>query len=76
MKMLGKLDPRFDPRTLMAVKYMKDLSPPPAKASFEAKVPSWPMLLNDELGDCVPAAAGHMVEQWTYYAGKGIIPIQ
>jgi hypothetical protein len=32
------------------------------------------MYLNDVIGDCVPAAAGHMVEQWTTYAGLPVIP--
>ena len=32
------------------------------------------MLLNDSLGDCVCAAAGHMIQEWTRYAGAPIIP--
>ena len=26
------------------------------------------MFLNDQLGDCVPAAMAHMIEQWSFYA--------
>ena len=29
------------------------------------------MLLNDQLGDCVIAAMGHMVQQWTYFSTAG-----
>lgn len=33
-------------------------------------VGEWPMYLNDEIGDCTVAAAGHMIEAWTAY-GRG-----
>jgi len=35
-----------------------------------SRVPSWPMYLNDQIGDCTCAAAGHMIEAWTQY-GQG-----
>lgn len=72
---LGKKAPRFDKRTLRLSKYIKALPPPPVSVDFTAKVTRpWGMMLNDSLGDCVCAAAGHMIEQWTFEAGKGIIP--
>lgn len=65
----GKRAPRLDLRTLKLAQYLPAiLPPPPAEVSWVTHVPSWPMLLNDSLGDCVPAAAGHMVQQWTTYA--------
>jgi len=32
-------------------------------------VHSWPMMLNDTYGDCTIAGAGHMIQDWTAYAG-------
>lgn len=65
---LGKKAPRLDHRNLRLADYIKALPPAPTSASFWAKVPSWPMYLNDQLGDCTIAAAGHMIQQWTEYA--------
>ena len=66
---LGKRAPRLDKRTLKLSDYVTPALPdPPIRAGYIEKVPSWPMYLNDELGDCVIAAAGHMIEQWTAYA--------
>ena len=67
-RLLGKLAPRHDIRTLRLADYMTaELPTPPQESFYQAKVPSWPMYLNDSLGDCVCAAAGHMIEQWTAY---------
>lgn len=69
--LLGKRAPRIDPRTLRMATYHKPtvkIPIPPADGYITA-VPTWPMYLNDQLGDCVAAAAGHCVEQWTEYAG-------
>ena len=69
---LGKKPPRFDRRTLQMAKYLRAALPiPPDEVSYIVKVPEWPMLLNDTLGDCVIAAMGHMVQQWTYFASGG-----
>lgn len=69
---LGKQAPRLDPRTFKLSSYLKKkLPPPPATESWIRKVPYWPMFLNDQLGDCVIAAMGHMIQQWTYYASQG-----
>ena len=65
---LGKLAPRHDPRTLRLAHYFTDALPaaPPSKDwAAEGKVVAWPMMLNDSLGDCTCAAAGHMIEAWT-----------
>lgn len=66
---LGKRAPRHDPRTLKLKKYLTPKLPaPPLEMGYVDKVREWPMFLNDQLGDCVCAAMGHMVEQWTTYS--------
>lgn len=67
---LGKAPARHDSRTLQLAKYIPaaKLPAPPAKEDFEKKVKSWPMMLNDKLGDCTCACVGHMIEQWTTYS--------
>jgi hypothetical protein len=76
---LGKKPQRIDTRTLhfrnyattTAAPFPGPLPIPPAEISYVVKVPSWPLLLNDQLGDCVIAAMGHMVQQWTYFSSDG-----
>lgn len=74
---LGKRAPKLDKRTFMMSRYLPAILPPPPVETdgYVTKVPSWPMYLNDQLGDCVAAAAGHVVNQETYYAsGSENIP--
>lgn len=47
--------------------------PAPLEASYLERVGGWGMMLNDTEGDCVEAAAGHMVQQWTAYAGRELV---
>jgi hypothetical protein len=50
---------------------------PPAEVSWITKLAeaqALPMYLNDQLGCCVEAAAGHMIQQWSFYAGKPVLP--
>lgn len=65
---MGKQPVRHDPRTLKLSTYTKGMAAPPAQAGYVDKVPEWPMFLNDVLGDCTVACAGHMIQQWTTYA--------
>lgn len=44
------------------------LPAPRASADWLSAVPSWPMYLNSEIGDCTCAAVGHMIEASTQYA--------
>lgn len=68
---LGKLPPKFDPRTLRFGKYLApDLAPPPSSVDYATPVRNWPMMANDTTGDCTCAAAGHMIEEWTANTGK------
>src|SRR5262249_31487386 len=71
---LGKHPARHDPRTLQLSKYLPagTIPHPPSKDDWEKKVSNWPMMLNDNLDDCTCACAGHMVEQWTTYAGTTV----
>jgi hypothetical protein len=71
---LGKRPPIHDARTLQFRDYTANLPAIPTSADFLSDVPSWPMYSNDTLGDCVAAAAGHMIENWTQYAGKFFQP--
>jgi hypothetical protein len=71
---LGKKAPRFDKRTFKLSRYTAALPPAPGQAFFQSHVPEWPMMMNDTLGDCVCAAAGHMIEQWTTYVGNPVVP--
>lgn len=67
---LGKAPARHDSRTLQLAKYIPAgaLPAPPSSEDFAKKVKHWPMMLNDNLGDCTCACAGHMVQQWTTYS--------
>lgn len=73
---LGRAPDVPDPRTLRLENYLDvaALPPPPPSCDYTVKVPRWPMYGNDELGDCTVAAAGHMVEAWSYTAGHPKAP--
>jgi hypothetical protein len=61
---LGKREPRIDTRTLKLAKYLKTTAPAPPAQENWLKLPEWQMYGNDTLGDCVEAAAGHMINLW------------
>jgi hypothetical protein len=69
---LGKAPARHDSRTLQLAKYIPAgaVPAPPASEDFKKKVKQWPMMLNDNLGDCTCACAGHMIQQWTTYSSN------
>lgn len=72
---LGKLPARHDARTFQLSTYTKKaVPPPPALEDWASKVRSWPMLENNRVGDCTCACAGHMIQQWTTYAGRRFVP--
>jgi len=50
------------------------LPPPPSTANWYAGIGTWPMLMNDEIGDCVEAAILHCVQQFSTYAGNPLTP--
>lgn len=68
---------RSDPQAIARVPKYKAYRIPekiavPPEVSWVTKVPSWPMFLNDQLGDCVIAAMLHMIQQWNFYAGRSV----
>lgn len=42
----------------------------PASANWGTRVKTWPMYLNNQLGDCTCAAAGHHIQAWTASDGS------
>lgn len=48
-------------------------APPPPSADWFSRIPSWPMYLNDQLGDCTCAEVGHQIESASFYAGSEIL---
>lgn len=72
---LGKLPARVDLRTLKLKSYLAQLPSIPTTAAWYGKVPDWLMLLNDTLGDCTCAAAGHQEMLWTSEAGSPFTPL-
>jgi len=73
---LGKAPPRADTRTLQLKDYiLPTLAPPPAGVDYSKKVSAWGAMGNRDYGDCVVAAAGHMVQEWTSNSGvESIVP--
>lgn len=73
---LGKLAPRHDPRTLHLANYLNPEALPkiPTSKDWGDKVPTWPMYLNDQLGDCTIAACGHLIEEWSANAATEVSP--
>lgn len=72
---LGRSPPVRDPRTLQLANYLRPavLPPPPPRVDWATKVASWPMMMNDTIGDCTIAAAGHCIEEWTTDVGDPVI---
>lgn len=50
------------------------LETPPASVDWQSRVAAWPMLLNDRLGDCGPAAIEHCIQQRLTYLGNPVVP--
>jgi hypothetical protein len=72
---LGKLAPKFNPKTLLFKKYLKSL-PEPTSQSWTYKVPSngWSMFGNDEYGDCTCASPAHMIMEGSALTGRIHVP--
>ena len=71
---LGKLAAKKDPRNLKLATYLPSLPPIPAACDWSHNIINWGMMLNDSIGDCTCAAAGHLIEQWTANAGVMVVP--
>jgi hypothetical protein len=73
---LGKLEARTDRKTLRLATYVKpaELPPIPSVVDNTAKVrSSWGVLLNDQLGDCVPVAAIHWRQAASAMTGHEVV---
>jgi hypothetical protein len=68
---LGRLPPRYDPRTLRLAKYLTAALPPPPPSRDWSRAVKFPcgMMENDRIGDCTCAAAGHAVQVLTANTG-------
>ncbi len=65
---LGRLPTRHDPRTLRFARYVNAsaLPPLPQYVKWSQNMnKTLGMMLNDKLGDCTCAAAGHAIQAWT-----------
>jgi len=75
---LGKLAPKFHPKTLRLGKYLlpEALPDPPARVWREYKIPEdqWQMFGNDQLGDCTCACIAHMLMLVTAHTGTMVVP--
>lgn len=63
------LERYLDPRTALSRAGLPAV-PLTADVDRASEVPSWPVYLNDQLGDCTIAAIGHMYGAWSQY-GSG-----
>jgi len=69
---LGKLPPKADSKRFMLENYLA-LAPPPPDANWFKDVVNYGEMLNDHLGDCTCAAAGHATQVATLNAPYGEI---
>ena len=51
------------------------LPPIPAQVDYLSEVTDWPVYLNDQIGDCTCAAAGHMIEAWSRYGAGTTVEV-
>lgn len=71
---LGKLAPKRSIGLPMLARYTAALPPPPASVRYSDKLSNLGLMLNDRLGDCTCAAAGHLEQLWSALAGNQFIP--
>lgn len=68
---LGRQPLTPDHRDLLLASYLRpSLPPPPQHVAWQTRVPSFPMLLNDRIGDCVIAGLLHQQQVWAAVAGN------
>lgn len=61
---LGRKPAQFDPNVPKLMELNLDQTKVPASSTLYTKVKYWPMLMNDQIGDCTVAAVGHVIEYW------------
>lgn len=47
----------------------------PQSADWLSEVAEWPMLLNDKIGDCTAAGAGHFAQMVNWYGQRQVTPV-
>lgn len=52
-------------RNFLLAAYFERLPTAPAQVDYAAAVTDWPVYLNDQIGDCTAAGAGHLEEVWS-----------
>lgn len=64
---LGAIPSPPDPRNLRLANYLapEALPMPPAEVDWTEPIHDWGMMLNDRIGICAVATAGHLVQAWT-----------
>ncbi len=67
---LGKGEPKHDPRTFKLRTYLRELPPSPEERDWGKAVQSWPMFMNDMVGDCTCASLGHAGIAWNANNGS------
>lgn len=63
------------PRLKLGPRLTGALAAPPASADWYSDVASWPVYLNDQLGDCTCASTGHIIESSSRYGGGTTIEV-
>jgi hypothetical protein len=70
---LGKKEPRVVPGALKLAKYLtRSLPPAPPARDWSSSARDFGMMLNDQLGDCTCATAGHFVQVVTAANGHQV----
>jgi len=72
---LGKKPVKHDARTFKLATYINSTQLPAIPDSYiwNTKVPQWGMMLNDKIGDCTIAAAGHLIMGWQNDLGMSVL---
>jgi len=71
---LGRAPKRHDARTICLAKLLEpQLPPPPPVVDDRAKISNLGIMLNDTIGDCTCASAGHIIQALTAENGKQVI---
>jgi hypothetical protein len=72
---LGKREARRDPRTLKLGSFLSTAPAlvPHKRIDWSLGVNSWPMYLNDQIGNCAIAGPAHMIQAWTNNKGSEIV---
>jgi hypothetical protein len=72
---LGKLPAVYDRRTLKLANFIEIDKLPliPEEIIWSKMITQWPMMRNDEIGDCGIAGAGHLIQTWSANESREII---